>query len=171
MYVPSNSNYAINLYWARQGDAFFCTRFMRFLVSPLPEGNVCVCVCVCVGWGGRGVAGRPIGWPQILILLYRLTSPLPHPFPEFFLASFPAIFLRLLPSSSLFCRLSTRMLNFTPHRRSFSLLHTGFSRFPCVYKQMLRWFPRFQVATTCFSCSPPDLDLAVTNFIFCIHVK
>jgi hypothetical protein len=20
---------------------------------------------------------------------------------------------------------------------------------------MLRWFPRFQVATTCFSCSPP----------------
>jgi len=36
---------------------------------------------------------------------------------------------------------------------------------------MLRWFPRFQVATTCFSCSPPDLNLAVTNFIFCVHVK
>ena len=50
-------------------------------------------------------------------------------------------------------------------------LDTGFSWFPCVYKQMLRWFPRFQVATTCFSCSPPDLDLVVTNFIFCIHVK
>ena len=47
-------------------------------------------------------------------------------------------------------------------------LDTGFSRFPCVYKQMLRWFPRFQVATTCFSCSPPDLSLLVTNFIFCI---
>jgi len=31
----------------------------------------------------------------------------------------------------------------TPH------LHTGFSWFSCVYKQMLRWFPRFQVATTC----------------------
>jgi len=30
-------------------------------------------------------------------------------------------------------------------------LDTGFSRFPCAYKQMLRWFPRFQVATTCFS--------------------
>jgi len=28
-------------------------------------------------------------------------------------------------------------------------LDTGFSRFPCVYKQMLRWFPTFQVATTC----------------------
>jgi len=48
---------------------------------------------------------------------------------------------------------------------------TGFSRFPCVYKQMLRWFPTFQIATTCFSCSPPDLNLVVTNFIFCIHVK
>ena len=34
-------------------------------------------------------------------------------------------------------------------------LDTGFSWFPCAYKQMLRWFPRFQVATTCFSCSPP----------------
>ena len=50
-------------------------------------------------------------------------------------------------------------------------LDTGFSSFPCVYKQTLRWFPRFQVATTCFSCSPPDLNLVVTNFIFCIHVK
>ena len=50
-------------------------------------------------------------------------------------------------------------------------LDTGFSWFPCVYKQMLRWFPRFQVATICFSCSPPDINLLVTNFIFCIHVK
>ena len=50
-------------------------------------------------------------------------------------------------------------------------LDTGFSWFPCVYKQMLRWFPRFQVATTCFSCSPPNLNLLVTDFIFCIHVK
>ena len=50
-------------------------------------------------------------------------------------------------------------------------LDTGFSWFPCVYKQMLRWFPRFQVATTCFLCSPPDLNLLVNNFIFCIHVK
>ena len=48
---------------------------------------------------------------------------------------------------------------------------TGFSCCPCVYKQMLRWFPRVQVATTCFSCSPPGLNLLVTNFIFCIHVK
>jgi len=46
-----------------------------------------------------------------------------------------------------------------------------FLGFPCVYKQMLRWFPRLQVATTCFSCSPSDLNLVVTNFIFCIHVK
>ena len=48
---------------------------------------------------------------------------------------------------------------------------TGFSWFPCVYKQMLRLFPRYQVATTCFSCNPFDLNLLVTNFIFCIHVK
>jgi len=36
---------------------------------------------------------------------------------------------------------------------------------------MLGWFPRFQVATACFSCRPPDLTLVVTNFIFCTHVK
>jgi len=34
-------------------------------------------------------------------------------------------------------------------------LDTGFSWFPFVYKQMLRWFPRFQVATTCFSLALP----------------
>ena len=50
-------------------------------------------------------------------------------------------------------------------------LDTGFSWFPCVYKQMLRWFPTFQVATTCFSCSPTDLNSVVTDFMFCIHVK
>ena len=50
-------------------------------------------------------------------------------------------------------------------------LDTGFSWYPCVYKQMLRWFPRFQVATTSSSCSLPDLNLVVTDFIFCIHVK
>ena len=50
-------------------------------------------------------------------------------------------------------------------------LDTGFSWFPSVYKQILRWFPRFQVAITCFSFSPPDLNLLVTSFIFCIHVK
>ena len=50
-------------------------------------------------------------------------------------------------------------------------LDTGFSWFPCAYKQMLRWFPRLQVATTRFSYSPPDLNLVVTNFMFCIHVK
>jgi len=52
-----------------------------------------------------------------------------------------------------------------------SHLDTGFSWFPCVYKQMLRWFTTFQVATTCLSCGPPDFNLVVTNFIFCIHVK
>jgi hypothetical protein len=43
-------------------------------------------------------------------------------------------------------------------------LDTGFSWLPCVYKQMLRWFPTFQVATKCF-------NVVVTNFIFCLQVK
>jgi len=50
-------------------------------------------------------------------------------------------------------------------------LDTGFSWFSCAQKQMLRRFPIFQVATTCFSCSPPDLNLVVTNFMFCLYVK
>jgi len=45
-------------------------------------------------------------------------------------------------------------------------LDTGFSWFPCVYKQTLRWFPRLQVATTFLSCSPPDLNLLDPYFIF-----
>jgi hypothetical protein len=45
-------------------------------------------------------------------------------------------------------------------------LDTGFSWFPCVYKQLLRRFPSFQVATTCFSCSPPHLNFLVTYLIF-----
>ena len=44
-------------------------------------------------------------------------------------------------------------------------LDTGFSWFPCVYKRMLRWFPSFQVATTCLSCSPPGLNFLVTFFL------
>ena len=45
-------------------------------------------------------------------------------------------------------------------------LGTGFSWFPCVYKRMLRWFPRLQVATACFSCSPPDLNFLDPYSIF-----
>ena len=37
-------------------------------------------------------------------------------------------------------------------------LGTGFSWFRCVYKRMLTWFPRLQVATACFSYSLPDLN-------------
>jgi hypothetical protein len=52
-------------------------------------------------------------------------------------------------------------------------LDTRFSWFPCVYKQMLRWLLCFQVATTCFSRSPPNLKLnvSVTSFIFLLHLK
>jgi hypothetical protein len=50
-------------------------------------------------------------------------------------------------------------------------LDTGFSWFPCVYKGMLRLFQSFQVANTCLSCSPPDLNFLVTFFHICVHVK
>ena len=43
-------------------------------------------------------------------------------------------------------------------------LDRGFSWFPYVYKRMLKWFPSFQVDTTCLSCSPPDLNFLVTLF-------
>jgi hypothetical protein len=45
-------------------------------------------------------------------------------------------------------------------------LDTGFSCFPCAYKQMLRWIPRLQVATACFSRSPPDLNFLDPYFTF-----
>ena len=46
------------------------------------------------------------------------------------------------------------------------LRHRFFLVSLCVYKRMLRWFPRLQVATTCFSCSPPDLSFLDPHFIF-----
>jgi hypothetical protein len=53
--------------------------------------------------------------------------------------------------------------------RVFGHLDTGFSWFPCVFKQMLRWFPTLQVATTCFSCSPPEVNL-VANLSHVLYV-
>ena len=41
-----------------------------------------------------------------------------------------------------------------------------FGWFPCVYKRMLEWFPRLQVAAACFSCSPPDRNYLDPYFIF-----
>ena len=49
-------------------------------------------------------------------------------------------------------------------------LDTGFSWFPCVYKRMLRRFSSFQVATTCLSCSPPDLNFLVTFFFIFVYM-
>ena len=49
-------------------------------------------------------------------------------------------------------------------------LDTGFSWFPCVYKRTLKRFPSFQVATTCLSYSPPDLNFLVTFFFLSIFV-
>ena len=54
--------------------------------------------------------------------------------------------------------------------RALAILPSRKTRYP-FYEIMLGWFPTFQVATTCFSCSPPDLNLVVTDFMFCLHVK
>jgi len=43
-------------------------------------------------------------------------------------------------------------------------LDTGFPRFPCVYKQMLRCFPTFQVATTYSSCSLPHINIISNQY-------
>jgi hypothetical protein len=43
-------------------------------------------------------------------------------------------------------------------------LDTGFPWFPRVFKQMLRWFPTLQVATTCLSRSSPDVNLVANQF-------
>jgi len=52
-----------------------------------------------------------------------------------------------------------------------SHIDTGFSWFPCVYKRMLRLFPSFQVATTCFPCSLPNLNFLVTFFSYLCTCK
>jgi hypothetical protein len=43
---------------------------------------------------------------------------------------------------------------------------TGFSWFHCVHKRILKWFLRFQVATACFLCSPPDYNFLDPYLIF-----
>ena len=57
----------------------------------------------------------------------------------------------------LIIRLSVSETNY--HQNSFSAGHleAGFSWFLCAYKQMLRWFPRFQVATTVIPRLTSDL--------------
>ena len=53
-----------------------------------------------------------------------------------------------------------------PEGPATSHFDTGFSWFPCVYKRMLRWLPTLQVATACFSRSPPDLNFLDLYCIF-----
>ena len=60
------------------------------------------------------------------------------------------------------CKITTTTCQY-PEGPATGHLDTGFAWFPFVYKQTLRWFPRFEVATTCFSCSPPDLNLLVAT--------
>ena len=48
-------------------------------------------------------------------------------------------------------------------------LDTGFSWFPCVYKRMLRWIPKFPSGYYMLLMS--DLNFLVTFFHICVHVK
>jgi len=63
---------------------------------------------------------------------------------------------------------SCRMLARSQYLEGLATCHlgTGFSWFPCVCKRMLRWFPKLQVATACFSCRPHDLNFLEPWFIF-----
>jgi hypothetical protein len=73
------------------------------------------------------------------------------------------------------CTLDARLLTRSQYTEGPATGHLdiGFSWFPCVYKRMLRWFPIFQIATTCFSCSPPDINvnLLVISFIYLYTCK
>jgi len=50
-------------------------------------------------------------------------------------------------------------------------LDNRFFLVPLCPKANAERFPRFQVATTCFLLSHPDLNLVVTNCMFCLHLK
>ena len=111
---------------------------------------------------------------QHLFSVYGKASPQPQIFAAtLYITEHSALFHIQNCIAVFFCTLDAGLLARSQYSECPATGHldTGFSWFPCVYKQMLRRFPTFQVATTCFSCSPPELNLLVTNFIFCIHVK
>jgi len=74
------------------------------------------------------------------------------------------VYIAVLPTSTLVAGLLARSQY--PEGPATDHLDTGFSWFPRFYKHMLRWFPRLQIATACFSYSPPDLNFLDPYFIF-----
>ena len=119
--------------------------------------NFCTCIQICLVCfvASFVLCVIVVGWPCVLLQLSCICVVI--------LCVFVVLFFFTL-DAGLLARSQYSEGPATGH------LDTGFSWFLCVYKQMLRWFPTFQVATTCFSCSPADLNLLVTNFMFCIHV-
>ena len=71
---------------------------------------------------------------------------------------FAATFILVLMSHLLWSPYCWLKVGQYPEGPATGRLGTGFAWFPSVYTRMLRWFPRLQVATACFSCSPPCLN-------------
>jgi hypothetical protein len=65
----------------------------------------------------------------------------------------------------------TPALSQYPEAPATGQLDTGFSSLPWAHERMLRWFPPFQVASTCSSCSPPDLNSVAANCLLSYYVK
>jgi hypothetical protein len=106
---------------------------------------------------------------QSLHCAYRWFSP--H-FYSFHFTSFTIYFLNLNYVCTAVLTLDAGLLarSQNPEGPATGHLDTGFSWFPCVYKRMLRLFSSSQVATTCLSCSPPDLNFLVTFYSIFVYM-
>ena len=111
----------------------------------------CICYTLCV---------FVISYVYLLYLMYICVSYVYLMYLCVFLYSYVYLLYYVCIDAGLLAR------NQYPEGPATGHLDTGFSWFRCVYKRMLRWFPSFQVATTCLSCSPPDINFLVTFFLF-----
>ena len=132
---------------------------------------VCVCVCVCMEFSCQFLVSKHDPEREHLDILRNLLCKLDHHVDCVYCCSclmcvvILCVFVVLCGRCCFYLNVGLLARSQYPEVPATGHLDTGFSWFPCVYKQ------GFQVATTCFSCSPPNLNLVVTNFMFCIHVK
>jgi hypothetical protein len=81
---------------------------------------------------------------------------------HWFITQSHIIYLRSFPTSTL-----TTESEWVSRR----LVSTELLGFPVSTSECWRWFPSFQVASTCLSCSPPDLNFLVTFFPYLFTCK